>query len=80
MASKADELIAKAKSVNVARLPPKMHSELAKIIAHNDQAPIRHRVAASAAIELLASHGIVMGRVKFDSVIVREFGRKWGSK
>lgn len=61
-------------------LDAETRADLAALLTHNDAAAKPQRVSAEAAIELLAQRGVRMARSKFDKLIVREFGRKWGSK
>jgi hypothetical protein len=77
--SAAQALIAKATAAKDA-LPARARAELAALMEHNDGATQAQRVSADAALAMLATLGVQMGRSKFDQVIKREFGRKWGAQ
>lgn len=76
--SPAQQLIAKATAAKDA-LPLAARIELQALMAHNAEAVRNQRVSAEAAIGMLATYGLKMARLKFDKLILREFGRKWSS-
>lgn len=79
--SLADQLIAKASAGGANyNIPAPAKAELAKLLEHNDNAPHFQRVSALAAMEMLASFGVKLGRTKFDQVVQHNFGRAWGVK
>jgi hypothetical protein len=76
--SLAERLIAATRTEQ--RLPVSLRNALQKLLKHNDKHPWGKRVPAESAIKMLSDAGYPMARQKFDRLIAREFGRKWGSQ
>lgn len=76
--SVAEQLIAKAIAPKDA-LPLAARVELEALMKHNAGAVRNQRVSAEAAIGMLATYGLRMARLKFEKLVLREFGRKWGN-
>lgn len=74
---KATDLINNALKSSISMPSDKALAELKKLLDHNDaQANRLLRVPASAACELLTSHGFPCQRLKLDRVCRAAFGRK----